>query len=225
LPILKGSKIHRTAAVGLIFFALFFVTPEGLLTAAHIAERYVIPCFLLLLLSIEPRWGLWQRAALGLLLIAMAARLVNITTNWVSIDRASKQVLALGGVLPERASVYVLVPVGDAYLPPLKKVSIRPELELASVTELWAVSHEADVSGLFAFAGQQPLVLRQPPYRGQLVFGVVSKNFVKSDFVWTYDPPPSYRQAISRIATPAATWEKATLWRVNHPVSREQRVF
>jgi hypothetical protein len=87
----------------------------------------------------------------------------------------------------------------------------QPSRSFTHVIELWFISHGADISSLFAFPGQQPLVFRQSPYD---VFEL-DKCLDGYDFVWTYDPPASARKIILRHAVIATTWENVTLWRVN----------
>jgi hypothetical protein len=162
-----------------------------------------MPVYLLLLLSIEPRWGRWQKAALAVALAAMAIRTGSITANWLTISQRSEQLLAMGNILPDGARIYVLKPSLD-----LSAKSRRGDIH---VIQLWSVSHDAELSNLFAFRGAQPLVFRQPPCNDSKWI----KCLASYDYIWTYDPPASLQQDILRIATPAAIWEKVTLWRVN----------
>jgi hypothetical protein len=211
LLMLRGSRIRSTALVSIELFILFLITPETVFTSTSADARYVIPCFLLLVLSFEPRWGRWQKAALAMALVAMTLRTVSITTNWLAISRRNEQVLAMGQVLPTGARIYVLQP---KYL-----VSTKLDRGFVHIIEFWTVSHEADISTLFALPGQQPLVFRQPPCDGP----DWSKCLASYDYVWTYDPPASMRQAILRLATPAAEWEKVTLWRVTRTAVSQPR--
>ena len=213
LAILKGSKVHRTMAVALVFLALFLFSPESLFASHYVAERYAVPCFLLLLLSIEPRWGGWQKAAFGLLLAAMMLRVGNITANWIAMSRDSEKVVALGQVLPRGASVFVVKPVGDAVANPPDQ-----EAGLFHVIQLWTVSRDADISTLFALAGQQPLVFRQSYCHSDITLSSANMEcFPHFDFIWIFDPSPAYSKVLLGMATPAAAWDKFTLWRVNRP--------
>jgi hypothetical protein len=200
---LKGSKVHSVAVAGLVLFVLFLITPLVLFGLYPADVRYVIPAYMLLILSIEPRWGRWQKAALVLALTAMVIRTGSITANWLTISRRSEQVLAMGQVLPEGARIDVLQPTLD--------VSAKLDRGFIHVIEFWTISHDADISSFFATRGQQLLVRRQPPCNDS----EGTKCLVSYDYIWTYDPPASLQQVIRRIATPAATWEKVTLWRVD----------
>jgi hypothetical protein len=200
---LKGSKVHSVAVVGLLLFVLFLITPLVLFGLYPADVRYVIPAYMLLILSIEPRWGRLQKAALAVALIAMMIRMGSITANWHSVSRRSEQVLAMGQVLPEGARICV-------WHPPLDAMA-KLDRSFIHVIEFWTISHDADISTFFATRGQQLLVRRQPPCDDP----EWTKCLDSYDYVWTYDPPESLRQDIIRLATPAAMWEKVTLWRVN----------
>jgi hypothetical protein len=211
----KGSTVHRMWVVGAVFFLLFMVSPNELFTATNVGERYVIPAYLLSLLSIEPRWARGQKWALGLALIAVTASIGNITVNWFSISRETKQVIAMGELLPERASVFVLPTWGPGSARTMTH-SALPEDRFLNMAQFWTLSRGADVSNLFALPGQQPLIFRQiachGPYPPESEWLGCLGSF---DFVWTIDPASVYRQALEGIATPEATVGEATLWRVN----------
>ena len=209
LPLLKGSKVHSAAAVtGLVFFILYAATPFALFTASGVDLRYVVPGFLLLVLSIEPRWRSWQKAAITVALAAMVIHTGGITANWLNISHRSEQVLAMGQVLPAGARVYALESENG--------LSTKRDSGFIHIIEFWTISHNADISTLFALPGQQPLVFRQPPCDGSERANPAWKQcFASYDYVWTNDPPTLLRQEILRIATPVAVWEKVTLWRVD----------
>jgi len=200
---LKGSKVHSIAVAGLVLFALFLITPLVLFGLYPADVRYVIPAYMLLILSIEPRWGRWQKAALAVALIAMVIRTGSITANWLTVSHRSEQVLTMGQVLPEGARICIWHPPLDA--------SSKLDRGFFHVIEFWTISHDADISTFFATRGQQLLVRRQPLCDDP----EWTKCLASYDYIWSYDPPASVRQDITRLATPAATWEKVTLWRVN----------
>jgi hypothetical protein len=202
LALRKGCKVHFAAVVSLVLFALYLITPDSISDVSAIDARYVMPVYLLLILSIELRWGRWQKAALAVALAAMAIRTVSITADWLTISRRSEQVLAMGQILPEGARIYAFKPALNAS---------KLDRGSSTVIEFWTVSHDAELSNLFAFRGAQPLVFRQPPCNDSERI----KCLASYDYVWTYDPPASLQQVLLRFATPASTWEKVTLWRVN----------
>jgi len=207
LAMRRGSKVHGVAIAGLILFVLFLITPLVLFTSSAADSRYVIPAYMLLILSIEPRWGRWQKAALAVALAAMAIRAGSITANWLTISHRSEQVLAMGQILPQGTRIYAIKPA----LNPSKL-----DRGFIHVIQFWTVSRGAEISTLFALPGQQPLVFRQPPCGGPGSDNPQWEKCLASyDYVWTDDPPESLRQVILHMATPAAAWEGVTLWRVN----------
>jgi hypothetical protein len=203
LVILRGSKIGPTAVVSFVLFGLFLITPEELFTASAVDARYVVPGWLILVLSIEPRWGRWQKAAIALALATMVMHTANITTNWLVISRRSEQVLAMGRVLPVGARIYAVQAA--------ENVSTKLDRGFIHIIQFWTLSHGAYISSLFATRGQQPLVSRRPPCNRP----TAAECLASYDYVWTYNPPTSIHQALFGIATPAAIWENVTLWRVN----------
>jgi hypothetical protein len=198
---LKGGKVHTIVVVGLVLFALCLITPKALWTVSGADARYIIPGYLLLVLSIEPRWGLRQKAALAVALVGMVIHTGNITASWISINQRGKQVLAMGEVLPPGAHIYAL-----------SSATVEAKLDRGFIhlIQFWTISHDADISTLFALPGQQPLVFRGSPRDCQ----DRTACFSRYDYVWTYDPPPSTHQILLGIATPVSAWEKVTLWRV-----------
>jgi hypothetical protein len=179
------------------------ITPEELFTASAVDARYVVPGWLILVLSIEPRWGRWQKAAIALALATMVMHTANITTNWLVISRRSEQVLAMGRVLPVGARIYAVQAA--------ENVSTKLDRGFIHIIQFWTLSHGAYISSLFATRGQQPLVSRRPPCNRP----TAAECLASYDYVWTYNPPTSIHQALFGIATPAAIWENVTLWRVN----------
>jgi hypothetical protein len=210
--ILKGAKVHNSSVVGIVLFALFLITPKVLFTCSAVDARYVIPAYMLLVLSISPRWDRWQKAVLLVALVVMAIRTADITANWVAISHRNEQVLAMGNVLPAGARIYALQGASG--------VTAKLDRGFVHVIEFWTISRGADISTLFAIPGQQPLVFRQPPCNNR----GWEKCLTSYDFVWTDDPPAFLQQDLLRHAAPAATWEKVTLWRVNQASAFTTRV-
>lgn len=198
----RGSKVHSTVAVGFVFLTLFLITPKVLFTSSAADARYMIPAYMLLILSIEPHWGRRQSAALVLAVAAMALRMGSITADWLRISHRSEQVLAMGYELPQNARIYVF-----------KNEFVVPKVDrgFPHVIEFWTVSKGADISTFFALPGQQPLVFRKIPCST----ASDAKCLASYDYFWTDNPPASLRQIVLQVATPAATWEEVTLWRVN----------
>jgi hypothetical protein len=204
---LKGGKVHSTAIVSILLFGLVLITPTALWshTGWGADARWVIPAYMLLILSIEPHWGRWQKAALIVALTVMVVRTGSITANWLTISRHSEQVLAMGKDLPAGARIYAMS------FDPGTDTQSKLDRGFEHVIQLWTVSNGVEVSNLFAVPGSQPLLFRQPPCGGP----DWTKCLASYDYVWTYDPPASIRQDLVGIAVPAAAWERVTLWRVN----------
>ncbi len=209
LAMLRGARIHRVAWVGLVFWTLYVLMPDTMFTALHVGERFIVPGYLLLVLSIEPRWDRWQKAAFGVALTAMLIHTGNVFVGWLSINRESEQVLAMDRVLPENARVFVV------------DQSSNERHAFAHIIQFWTLSREANVSNFFGLPGQQPLVFRQPACHGPTPFEPWNDPewrscLATSDFVYTFDEnPPAIRQLLASIATPAASVGEVTLWRVN----------
>jgi len=176
-----------------------------------------------LFLSIEPHWGRLQKVAIAITLIAMTAKIGDLAVNWVSINRQSKQIIAMGAFLPEGASVFVL-PTWGAGSAKAGPRSALPDDRYLNIPQFWTLSRRADVSNLFALPGQDPLIFRQlachGPYPPQPEWFECLESF---DFVLTVHPAPIYRQALERIGTLAATKDMVTLWRVNRTTGSGQR--
>lgn len=226
LVVFIGAKVHRAAIIGLIFFVLLFITPEGMLTAKHVAERYAVPGFILLLLSIEPKWGRWNKIAMALALATMTLHTGVIAANWLSFNRDARQVLAMGQILPEGARVFVLQPIRNAYAESSREHAIVDrKMRFVHLIQYWTLSRDADLSTLFAIPGQQPLVVRHTHCHIATAEEMTDPScFAGADFIWTYEPAPASRQALSRTATPVEVWDKVTLWRTNQAPATSQSV-
>jgi hypothetical protein len=202
LVIARNSRFHQPAFAVPVMFVLFLVTPKVLFTSSAADARYVLPAFVLLVVSVETQWGRPQKAAFAIILLAMGMRTAGIATAWVAIDQRSRQLLQIGSVLPADARVYVVQPASTD-IP-------KQDRGFVHTIEFWTVSRGASLSSLFAISGQQPLVLRQPVCLGS----DWTKCLVDYDYVWTNAPSPSIRQDLLSMATPAASWEGVTLWRL-----------
>ncbi|MFZ1085884.1 MAG: hypothetical protein WAN35_13045 [Terracidiphilus sp.] len=212
LLIARGSRIHLPAAVSLVFFILYMITPFEVLNTSGVDTRYVVPAFLLLILSIEVRWGRLQKVAYALALAAMAVHLAQIADKWRILSDRSEQIIAMGQNLPIGASVYVFVSETG------QQVDLASSLD--NVIQLWTVSRQANVSSFFAQPGVQPLGFRQTPCGNQ----EWAKCIASYDYIWSDDPPPSLWVALTAVATPASTWQKFTLWRIKPSIDSYQRI-
>jgi hypothetical protein len=115
----------------------------------------------------------------------------------------------MGQYLPAGARIYAIESKNGLS-------TIQLDSGFVHIIEFWTISHGADISSLFAFPGQQPLVFRQPPCNvSERANPMWKQCLARYDYIWTNDPPTLLRQEILRVATPVAVWEKVTLWRVN----------
>jgi hypothetical protein len=201
--VLRNSKIHPAAWAGGAMFFLFLVTPSGMLGVSGADARYILPAFLLVLLSIEPTWNKARRAALLVATLAMIARTAGVAASWVAIDRRERQVLHMGDALPENARIFVVGPHQEREL-------AKYDRGFPHVINLWALSHHASVSLMFLIPGQQPLLSRQP-----LCDTVQTPACLATfDYIWSDGPLPETEQFLRSVADPAVTWESVTLWRI-----------
>jgi len=202
----KDCKVHPSVLIGLVFFVLYMTTPRTLFTSSGAHLRYIIPCYLLLVLSLEPRWRRGQKAALAVALTALLLHTAAIAVDWRAISHRNEQVLAMGDQLPAGARILVF----ELTPQPGDRTQTKYDRGFIHVIQYWTVSHGADLSTLFAIPGQQPLVYRQPPCDSSAWASCIA-NY---DYAWTYDPPEGLRKDLLRVATPEATWEKVVLWRL-----------
>lgn len=221
LILLLKCKVQPTCWVGVLLLLLFLVSPGKMFTATNVAERYLVPGCLMILLSIEPNWGRPQKVAFGVMLIALTARLGNFASSWRSFDLDARHIVAMGECLPQGAKVFVLPVMASRAAGGAG--SAVPEERLLFMAQYWTLSRAADVSNLYALPGQQPLVFRQPachgPYPAEPEWLACLDQF---DFVWAVDPAPAYSKALSRAAVRIAVFESGTLWRVNRAPPRAE---
>jgi hypothetical protein len=215
-------KVHPAAAIAAVYVVMFIVTPDGMLTAEHVAERYIVPIFLMLLLSVQPQWTWWQKTVLALALGLMVVRTGYIARSWVTISRASQQTLAMGDSIPQGASVFVIQAKSDVSERAFANDPLRIAYSSAHIIQFWTLSHGADVSTLFAMPGQQPLVFRQTECHGAFTNPIWQQCFPRFDYVWGYALLPEVRAILARDATLVATAGQATLWRVNEKVLNDK---
>lgn len=207
--IARGSRIKSAAITAGVMFFLFLITPKVLFTSSAADARYVVPAFLLLVLSTDPQWTRTRQAALAVAALLMFLRTAEVAAKWVAIDHREQQVLQAGNVLPPHARVYVVQPS----LP----VSEKLDRGFFHVISLWTISHRSAVSILFLNPGQQPLVARQPVCNEE---GPV-QCAARYDYIWTDEPPPQTEGFVRSIADPVFAWENVRLWRVRHPLSAQ----
>ncbi len=191
--------------VGLAFLLLYFVLPDSAFTGTSADARFLLPAFVLLALSIAPRWGRAQTIALGVLLAVQFIRQAVVLGDWEKISATTEQVIALGDHLPENARIYAVRPV-DQNQPDGKFTR-----GYIHAIEAWTISHHADIDTFFALAGQQPLEFRHP--RCEEI--AAPSCLAQYDYVWTYDPPQPTLDSLRNVAIAQSSWNGVVLWRVN----------
>lgn len=198
-------KLQKIAIAGCVMYFLFLITPEGLFTGSAVDARYVMPGFLLILLSMKVLESRTHWVVFTIAFLAMLFHTADITWNWINISHREQQVLQMGDILPKDSRVYVLHP-------PPGRSSAKRDRGFLHVVTLWTITHEAFVSTLFSSPGMQPLVARKPPCDASAWMDCLS-DF---DYVWTDGIAMDTEQKISQIAAPAAQWESVTLWKIRH---------
>jgi hypothetical protein len=155
-----------------VLFAVYLLLPSQMMSGSGVDRRLPVALFLLLIAATAP--VLPRRAAL-LLGVAVTAifivRMAIIEAVWLHADRVYIADLAVIDSLPEGAKLAVAYPPSDV------NAGAIPELHVATLA---AARREAFVPTIFAYATQQPLMLR-PPYDG--LAGATSPNWIWDAFV------------------------------------------
>jgi hypothetical protein len=199
----RSSKIHSAAVAGAVLFCLFLISPEGMFQSSAVDARYVLPAFLLVLLSIEPVWNQARKVALIVATLAMVARTVDIAANWVTVDRRERNVLQMADTLPRGARIFVIHPAPQATTGKLDRGFFE-------IITLWTISDEASVSSLFAAPGMQPLVARQPVCNIERSPACLADY----DYIWTDSSLPDTQKFLQSVADRTAAWESVSLWKI-----------
>jgi hypothetical protein len=221
IALMIGAKRQPLFRASMIFLAAVFVTPSLALHAIHLPERWVIPMWLCLMLSLEPRRGKLQKFAFALLLLAMLVRTADITRYWWSASNECKQMLALGQALPQGATVFNIQPAPLTSFETNKEHLLQNELLFTHAINLWTVTRDADISTLFAMEGQQPLVFRDRSCHGIDRTIHWESCFPQFDYAVTYNQRPKIDAAVRQAATPVAQWRYITLWRASKASSAQ----
>ncbi len=203
--LLRSGKLHRTAVVGVVLFVLFLVTPHVLFTSSAADVRYMMPALLVALLSLEPSWGRREVVVYGLLFGCLVARSAEIDYYWHIIDQREARVLHMGDAMPRNALVLGAFTSNES-------LSAKLDRGFPHILTLWIVQHDALVSTLFTYPGQQPILDRVT-----LCKDPKEESCVKQyDYVWTSTPNAERDAILARLAQPEDTFADTTLWRVRH---------
>ncbi|MGC2202798.1 MAG: hypothetical protein WA633_22005 [Stellaceae bacterium] len=134
----------------------YIVLPSQLFGGSGLDHRLPLPLFLLVIAASEPRFPS-GRAAFGVGVVAgsvLLARLTIIEMQWRQADRIYSADLAGLDKLPRGAKLAIAIPPDAVHM-----VSV-PEVHLATLA---IARREVFVPTLFAYSGQQPIVLK-PAY-------------------------------------------------------------
>jgi hypothetical protein len=147
-----GLTPRLGCALGLLFIA-YLAAPSRVYGGAELDHRLPLALFLLVIAGSAPRFpsrrvALAVGAAAALLL---ALRLAAVERVWLRADQTYSAVLAGIDKLPRGVRLAVAYPAGATHM-----VAV-PEAHLAAMA---VVRRDGFVPTLFAFPGQQPLVLR-----------------------------------------------------------------
>lgn len=190
--------------VGLVFLLLYLVMPYAVFTGTSADARFLLPAFVLVALSIAPRWGSAQKIALGALLAVLFVRQAVVLNDWKEIGDATAHLIAMGDGLPQGVRIDTVRPMNQ------NQPSGKFTRGYIHAIEWWTVSRQADISAFFALPGQQPLEFRHPRCKE-----IESPScLAEYDYVWTYDPPPQTLNYLRTVATVQASWNGVALWRV-----------
>jgi hypothetical protein len=215
IALMIGAKRHPLFRVSMIFLAGVFMTPSIVMHVYHVPERWVIPMWLCLMLSLQPRRGKVQQVAFVVLFGAMMVRMADTTRYWLSASEECGQMLAIGQALPQGASVFVIQPAPLTSFETNKEHLLQNELLFTHAINLWSASRQADLSTLYAIEGQQMLVFRERACHGIDRTASWESCFPTFDYAITFNPRPKIEAAVRNAATPVAQWRYITLWRVN----------
>jgi hypothetical protein len=204
LVVLKRCRIHSGMLAGFVLLCLSLICPHNLFTGDGVDLRFVVPGYLLLVLSIEPMLDRGRKAAIAIAIVVMMFHTGDIAAHWLTTDQDAKQVLAMGKDLPAKSSVYVF---------PAEINYSKLNYLLAEDASLWAISNEAHVTSVWAVPGQHILASRKLPCEDP----DLARCLLNYDYVFTVESPGSFASVLHEMAEPVSTWGNATLWRVTLP--------
>lgn len=201
--LIRASRISCVAWAGAFCFLLFWITPKMMFTSSAADARWMMPCYLLLILSLTPRWTGRTKAAYAVVIALLAIHIADVAVHWVRINNLEQHVVAMGDAVPDAAKVFSINP---------SQLSLTAdERGFYNSMVLWEISRHAAVNHIFTLAGQQPLVFRQVPCENIADVHCLSTY----DYIWAQKPQPEIDVFLRRVASPVSTWDGVTVWRVN----------
>jgi hypothetical protein len=162
----RRAVLHPAALLAaLLALGLYAVVPHGAATGSWLEIRFPILLGFLLFAGIRPTLGGRASATLALALGALLVlRTSALATEWAQSARFSEEVRKTAAAAPSGARVAAVRArhVG-AERQPMPTISFVGQAPYAHLPALLVIERRAFWPGLFAFRGQQPLVL-QPPH-------------------------------------------------------------
>ncbi len=170
------------AMIYVVFFFAYLLTPYEALSVSAVDTRWVLPTILFWLLSRGEEAGR-HRIALVLVVTAGLIQLVGNTRFMASADSAASQQLSVLRQLPREAKVYPVYNLSS---------SMHLGQRLVHVIHYATIERQVFVPTLFAWRGQDPLLVRRTAYERLSPFTEfedVDWNMVFADFdyVFGYD--------------------------------------
>ena len=149
-----GVSPRLAPAVALVF-AAYLLLPTQMLSGSGTDHRIAVAWFMLLAASAAPRFSSRRAAQMvgAAILLVLIGRFAVIEAVWRSADRVYRVDLAAIDALPSGSMLAVAFPSGAL------NASAIPLLHLPTLA---VPRREAFVPTVFAFAGQQPIFVREP---------------------------------------------------------------
>lgn len=218
---LQAVAVNMTMLISAAVFALlYFIFPSALLTALEVDKRFVLPAVLLFVLSLKlsvpSRVG---KPLLLLLLTLTSVRVAFIMRTWMTLDRRIAAEAEMLKGLPVGAFLY------PVFVLPSGAQEGKVERAFDHVAHYATIYRAAFVPTMFAWEGQQPLLLRQKPRYIAPRFGYAEEwlqlagewqpLLANYDYVWSHGADERVEQLLAVKCTKVAGNGVSSLWRVN----------
>jgi hypothetical protein len=208
----SSVRIHRKLfAASVVLFIGFLVSPQELFSSAGADTRFVLPAFLLAVMSVEltlPRRALIRLVSASLLLCV--ARLGALWWAWAQLSDQTAQLVQVTDRLPAGASVFA-----EQYESGESADARRRSHAFTHVVHYATIRRGAIVSSLFTVPGVQPIRWADGRVVQHMTAANVPELVRPYDFVWTGHAPPDVRAVLGRHASVVAEHEGYELWRVD----------
>lgn len=194
--VIRGRpRVHMpTLIIGAIFLGIFAIAPLTLLTASAVDTRFVLPGFILVILSIRAEPTRLNRVLLPAVYGLAVLHLAVVSAAWHTLSlRTRAVVVALDGIPREsRVFPWFIAPVPDP----------NDTRSLSQTVHYATVRRNAYIPSLFAVPGQQPLIYRSPRERvrgtvtsAQWRPGAILRDY---DYLWAYGVHTEVLDSVAR---------------------------